>query len=174
METNELLANVQVASPCSARWGDMAGDHRARFCAQCQKNVYNLSSLTAEEATALIRAKEGNLCARFYQRTDGTVLTADCPVGADQVWIRLRRLLGTATALMLVSLAVPLVAKSSNRDELPRARAKVYQVWDDALVTIKTWLGHPSQRMTMGKICVKPSPTSPSGNPPAQSSSNGN
>ena len=101
MKTNELLANVKVASPCSALWGQMAGDDRARFCAQCQKHVYNLSNLTADEAAALIREREGSLCARFYQRADGTVLTSDCPVGAGQVWARFKTLIGAAAALML-------------------------------------------------------------------------
>jgi hypothetical protein len=171
MKTNELLANVKVASPCSARWGHMVGDDRARFCAQCQKHVYNLSSLTADEAAALIREREGSLCARFYQRADGTVLTADCPVGAGQVWARFRRLLGAAAALMLLGVTVPLIAKSPSRDELPRARAKVYRAWDDAIVTIKTWLGHPPARtMVMGEICVVPPPGNAPANPPAKSS----
>lgn len=172
MNTNELLANVKVASPCSARWGQMIGDDRARFCAQCQKNVYNFSKLTADEAATLIREREGSLCARFYQRADGTVLTADCPVGAGQVWARSRRLLGAGAALMLLGVTVPLIAKSSNRDELPRARAKVYRAWDDAIVTMKTWLGHPPARtMIMGDICVVPPPGSAPANPPPKASS---
>jgi hypothetical protein len=162
MKTNDLLANLKVASPCSARWSDMDGDERARFCAQCQKHVYNLSSLSADEAVALIRAKEGTLCARFYQRADGTVLTADCPVGAAQVWTRFRRLVAAAAALVLFGIAAPLIAKSSPRDEPSRPRARVYRAWDDALVTIKTWLGYPPPRpMLMGKICVAATPAKP-------------
>ena len=173
MKTNELLANIKVASPCSARWGHMVGDDRARFCAQCQKHVFNLSSLTSDEAAALIREREGSLCARFYQRADGTVLTSDCPVGAGQVWARFRRLLGAAAALMLLGVTVPIIAKSPNRDELPRARAKVYRAWGDAIVTIKTWLGHPPVRtMVMGDICVAPAPANPQTSVPPPSLSN--
>lgn len=174
MKTNELLANVKVASPCSARWGHMVGDDRARFCAQCQKHVYNLSNLTADEAVALIRKREGSLCARFYQRADGTVLTSDCPIGAGQVWVRFRRLLGAAAALMLLGVTVPIIARSPNRDELPRARAKVYRAWDDAILTIKTWFGRPPARtMVMGDICVVPPPgNAPTSLPPKSSSSN--
>ena len=173
MKTDELLANVKVASPCSALWGQMAGDDRARFCAQCQKHVYNLSSLTADEAASLIREREGSLCARFYRRADGTVLTADCPVGAGQVWARCRTLLGAAAALMLIGVAVPLIARSPNRGELPRDRAKVYRAWDDAIVTIKTWLGHPPARtMVMGDICVAPAPVKPQTIVPPPSRSN--
>ena len=34
-----------------------------------------------EEIDALITATEGRFCARLYKRSDGTVLTADCPKG---------------------------------------------------------------------------------------------
>ena len=169
MRTNELLANIRIASPCSARWGDMVGDDRARFCAQCQKNVYNLSNLSAEGASALLQAKEGSLCARFYQRADGTVLTADCPAGASQVWIQVKRFLAAAAALAAITGTVPLVA--SDDTKLPHTRAKVYRAWDDALVTVKSWLGHPQPRMVMGEICVvTPSiqPTTSPSTPPVQ------
>jgi hypothetical protein len=77
-----LLGSVGVASPCSASWQGMSGDDRKRFCGKCEKNVYNLSAMTAEEAEAFLRENEGaDVCIRLYKRADGTVLTSDCPVG---------------------------------------------------------------------------------------------
>ena len=73
---------LKIASPCPASWDDMEGDDRARFCPECELNVYNLSAMTEEEALKLVKEREGRLCVRFYQRRDGTVLTTDCPVGA--------------------------------------------------------------------------------------------
>ncbi|HLJ56423.1 MAG TPA: hypothetical protein VKT77_15395 [Chthonomonadaceae bacterium] len=78
-----LLQNVRVASPCRASWEEMDpvdGD-RVRFCAGCRKRVYNLSALCQAEAEGLLREHEGHLCVRYYRRRDGTILTADCPVG---------------------------------------------------------------------------------------------
>lgn len=95
----ELLARVQVASPCTADWGEMHGDDRIRFCRQCAKNVYNLSALTADQAVALMREREGDLCGRFFRRADGTVLTADCPVGVHHRVKRRRRLAALAATL---------------------------------------------------------------------------
>src|SRR5206468_3883776 len=128
-----LLTNIRVASPCPARWADMAGDDRARFCAQCQKHVYNLSEMTAEDASDLIRAKEGKLCVRFYQRADGTVLTADCPVGAAAVWRRAKRLTAAAVALLFAGVAMNNLAGEAKRRPERRPRPKAYQAWDDAV-----------------------------------------
>lgn len=80
-----LLDQVRVASPCSANWNDMVGDEHVRFCLSCEKNVYNLSSLTRDAAEALIEKNlGGEMCVRFYQRADGTILTQDCPEGAKK------------------------------------------------------------------------------------------
>ena len=89
------LANVRVASPCPANWDEMVGDERKRFCGQCKLNVYNLSGMPRDEAENLLLNAEGRLCVRFYRRTDGSVLTQDCPVG----WKALKRKVSrTATA----------------------------------------------------------------------------
>lgn len=85
-----LVADVQIATPCSARWSEMVGDHRVRHCLQCDKDVFNLSQLDAHEAEKLLRENVG-ACLRLYRREDGTVLLQDCPSGQR------RRLLGRVT-----------------------------------------------------------------------------
>jgi hypothetical protein len=75
------LDRIEVASPCPMEWDDMRGDARVRRCDSCRLRVYNLSAMTRAEAMALIRHREGRLCIRFYRRSDGTVLTRDCPHG---------------------------------------------------------------------------------------------
>ncbi len=82
---SDMLPNIRIASPCHANWGEMTGDERTRFCASCQKSVYNLSAMTTRQAADLIREKEGRLCVRYYLRRDGTILTQDCPVGLAAV-----------------------------------------------------------------------------------------
>ncbi|MHC5540977.1 hypothetical protein ACYOEI_22370, partial [Singulisphaera rosea] len=93
MEPSLNLNVLQIASPCQASWADMRGDDRTRFCESCSKHVYNLSGMTRAEALSLVEAAEGRLCVRFYRRADGSVLTADCPVGLrSRVRQRLMRL----------------------------------------------------------------------------------
>lgn len=77
-----FLDNLRIASPCNESWDDMVGDQRTRFCARCQKSVHNVSEMTRDEAETFLQSTAGAACVRMYQRTDGTVLTADCPVGA--------------------------------------------------------------------------------------------
>jgi hypothetical protein len=80
-----LLDQVRVASPCKADWNEMLGDERVRYCLGCEKNVYNLSSMAREDAENLLRERLGNeLCIRFFQRADGTILTQDCPEGVKK------------------------------------------------------------------------------------------
>ncbi|MFL5347255.1 MAG: hypothetical protein ACJ8AT_20925 [Hyalangium sp.] len=80
---------LNVASPCSERWENMKGDDRVRHCASCKLNVYNLHEMTMSEVEQLLRQPNGRLCARIYQRKDGTVITADCPVGLRKVRMRM-------------------------------------------------------------------------------------
>ena len=82
---SELLSRVEIATPCTASWDAMEGSDRVRFCNKCNLNVYNLSAMNKKEAEQLIISNEGKLCARFYRRKDGTIITKDCPVGR---WLR--------------------------------------------------------------------------------------
>jgi hypothetical protein len=83
--TNPRPIRLKVASPCKVPWSSMAGDDAIRFCGTCERHVYNLSEMTSEQTEALLGSPAGQPCVRFFQRADGTVLTADCPVGAQRV-----------------------------------------------------------------------------------------
>ena len=97
------LNNIKIASPCSADWNAMYGDDRKRFCGDCKLNVYNLSGMTRDEAETLVTNAEGRLCVRSYQRADGTVITADCPVGWAKIKAR-TKVYATAIASLLVAM----------------------------------------------------------------------
>jgi hypothetical protein len=99
------LDELQVANPCPANWADMVGSDRVRFCASCQKNVFNLSGMGREEATELVRGAEGRLCVRFFRRTDGTILTEDCPVGMRLALKRAKRatLMAAASSIAAIT-----------------------------------------------------------------------
>jgi hypothetical protein len=64
-----------------------------RFCKHCQKSVYNLSAMTADEAETVLWTSAESPCVRFYRRADGTVVTTDrCRSGIGRAWKRLAAL----------------------------------------------------------------------------------
>jgi Carboxypeptidase regulatory-like domain len=85
-----MLDQFRVASACSANWESMKGDDQVRFCGECKKHVYNLSAMTRRDAESLLSSGE-SICGRYYQRSDGTILTEDCPVGLREKAARVRR-----------------------------------------------------------------------------------
>jgi hypothetical protein len=153
MPMSSILDQIQIASPCHANWEEMSGDDKVRFCSQCKKNVYNFSLMSSSEAEALIKEKEGSLCARFFRRTDGTVLTQDCPVGLEKIRAR-ARVMRHAVATFLVGVAGFLMGLA-----LPQ---KWKQPLEDALVQKMTVPPESPRAVVMGEICVPsatPAPT---------------
>src|ERR1700694_4305176 len=95
------LDHVRIAAPCNADWDRMLGDERVRFCGQCTLHVYNLSGMTRSEAESLIARTEGRLCVRFYRRSDGSVITKDCPVGLRAIRHRISYIAKAVTSMVL-------------------------------------------------------------------------
>ncbi len=81
------IVTTLIAAPCDVPWDTMTGDHRTRHCAACKRDVHNLSAMTSAEAEAFMYALapspiDGHVpCISVFQRTDGTILTTDCPIG---------------------------------------------------------------------------------------------
>ncbi len=101
-----ILDQIQIASPCPASWSEMVGDERTRFCSDCRKQVHNIATMTTADALALLQSSESGVCIQIYRRQDGTVLTADCPVGLRaRASARLRRIAGGLTAAAAVLFA---------------------------------------------------------------------
>jgi len=71
------LEVIWVEEPCPADWDAMTGDAAKRFCAGCQKHVYNLSAMPREAAEELVCESAGTMCVRFQTAADGHVLTLD-------------------------------------------------------------------------------------------------
>ncbi len=76
----------------------MSGDEKKRFCGDCKKNVYNITTMSAHDAANLIRETEGRACIRLYRRKDGTVLTDNCPIGLRKIRDRAKRFAAAVVA----------------------------------------------------------------------------
>src|SRR5215471_6901845 len=100
---SHCLDNIRIAAPCKASWDNMQGDDRIRYCGLCRQNVYSLSEMNRDEATNLVLSHQGRTCIRFYRRSDGTLLTRDCPIGLRAMR---RRLLLSVTAMGVLVISV--------------------------------------------------------------------
>jgi hypothetical protein len=170
-----LLQQVRVASPCSASWEAMRGDAQVRFCEGCQKNVYNLSAMTRVDAEALLVKHEGQLCVRVYQRADGTVMTADCPVGVRRKRVR-RIALSVAGAGVLAAGAAAATTTTMGKPEVVMGGIEPVAVTGQAAVPppeTTTWVDTtddtPKPRHVMGKVAwptTKETPKAPPAKPP--------
>jgi hypothetical protein len=146
------LNNLKIASPCSADWEGMYGDERKRFCGECKLNVYNLSGMTRGEAEALLENSEGRLCVRYYQRPDGTVLTADCPVGWAKVRQRLSAAATAAFSLIVTLLSGVLFVSFFNRPSEVRMGAIPVSTPEPLMGDVEG----PPRRPLMGAVAVRP------------------
>ena len=135
-----VLDNIKVAAPCAAEWSKMSGDDRVRHCGDCDKRVYNLSAMTRDEAQALLVEHEGRLCVRYYKRHDGTILTADCPVGTR----RRRRARWFAAGFAAMVAGTVLGSASRKRANLEMG---------------KVTMGEPTA--TVGQLIAEPAPPAP-------------
>jgi hypothetical protein len=108
-----VLDQVRIASPCAVSWDSMQGDDQVRHCSHCDLNVYNLSAMTRADAERLVTTHEGRLCGAFYRRPDGTILTADCPVGLRAVRARALKAAGriAAAVALLISGSIAMGAR---------------------------------------------------------------
>ncbi len=112
-----MLESLRIAAPCPARWDDMIGDDRTRFCHGCAKDVHDLSKFTREEAEALLKQHGHGTCVRLTRRADGTVITGDCPVGTQR---RRRRAAAVAIASSVALSVAALCAYEKEPPELRR------------------------------------------------------
>jgi len=93
------IARARIATPCHERWDTMLGDGPVRNCSRCDQEVFDVALMTLAQAETMLRERNGNACMRLHVRTDGTMLFADCEIGA--AGIRKRRLYVAAGAIAL-------------------------------------------------------------------------
>jgi hypothetical protein len=112
-----------------------------------------LSSLSREEAQELVERKEGRLCGRFWQRSDGTVMTKDCPVGIQAARRRLALVVcGVGGSfLMLVGWSMTLLGNPRGPDFSKRRLRDI-----EPFHTIIEWLDPSPPPVMVGMIGLCP------------------
>lgn len=151
----DVLKNCRIASPCSARWEDMAGDDKRRLCCQCDLHVHNLAAMSGAEIEELLRTSGSTPCVRMYRRADGTVITADCPVGLAAVRAYARRAYARVALLVAAFMGASVAMTPNDAPWNSERRLVLYQPFEWIARTLAPggawnarWGG-----MTMGVIC---------------------
>lgn len=152
------LDAIEIPVPCPAKWEEMKGDDRVRFCASCRLHVYNLSGMGRKEAEALVTGATGRLCVQLYRRPDGTVLTRSCRAVR---WMRrsTRTALGAVAAGILgfLSWTSWSFALGFGKDGMEGVKAR------EPFRTVVEWIEGPPLpsvrgKMIMGEVAPPPGP----------------
>jgi hypothetical protein len=83
-----------IAAPCPGAHDATGEAERVGICRQCGLFVYDLTDLNEHQAATLTLETEALPGPRFFRRQDGKFLTRNCPVGLEQLRMRLRRSAG--------------------------------------------------------------------------------
>lgn len=157
------LDMIRVASPCQVSWDKMPGNEVVRFCPQCRNHVYNLSTMTRQQAETLIEQSEGRLCIRFYRRRDGTMMTRDCPLSPESLPRRIKRaIMATAIFFLMLGVGLPFMIAFGNSASHGTHRSAGLSSWTDLPpVCYVRDLFFP--RPLMGTPCPPPAKVPPPG-----------
>jgi hypothetical protein len=129
MDANERLSRMTIQDPCSMDWDGMRGDEHARHCASCGKHVFDLTAMTSDQAAEVLHEQDGQICARVFERADGTLVISECQTlapPAPRPWqFRIRTIMGLIAGCAVLfgiarSVAVYAGLKQANKPIPPR------------------------------------------------------
>lgn len=147
-----LLFRVKVSSPCKARWENMVGDQQVRFCTDCGENVYNLSELSDDQAEALLREKQEKLCAFFYRRSDGTILTKDCPSRARDAVHRRRSAIAVGVVAAGAAYLGAEILYQPTLGGIDSRPPRMVEDMDFEPVPVEEWVSTSSNTFSLGSV----------------------
>jgi Carboxypeptidase regulatory-like domain len=75
MKKKSLLDSIEVPKPCDKSWNEMIGGDVSRFCLHCEKEIYNISAMTHQEAKKLLFQSKERVCIRMEREPDGRIKT---------------------------------------------------------------------------------------------------
>lgn len=87
-----LVRRLKIVRACDASWEHMQGTASVRHCQLCDQRVYSLDAMTMLEVEAMVRAANGEVCARLRRRRDGRIVTAECMHAENEQRLRRRTL----------------------------------------------------------------------------------
>jgi hypothetical protein len=148
------LSQIRIATPCSMRWDDMAGDDKKRFCEACGLHVHNLDAMSPEEVGALFDGGSERVCGRLRRRADGTILERDCPVGLRALRHRAAITAGRIAAAVAFLITGSVLWAARQREPWKRARVESLQPFAAVAEWIDPAVAPPP--VLMGMVSISP------------------
>lgn len=69
--------DLRLTFSCPLNWGELRGEGAIRHCRLCNRSVPDLSTFTAAEARAFLKAQGGPMCARLLIDARGRLITLE-------------------------------------------------------------------------------------------------
>lgn len=106
-----LRMRLRLVRGCDMRWENMVGDARVRHCGACDREVYDLTAMSADEVEAFVEARQHDLpCVQLHARPDGRYQDGPCAPAQRR---NLKRAALAAAGLGLSGLLSVLATESS-------------------------------------------------------------
>lgn len=68
MKQKKDIQNISMSFICPQNWDNMTICGNGRFCAVCQKTVYDFKNKSQAEYDAIVQKQEGEICGRFTRK----------------------------------------------------------------------------------------------------------
>lgn len=68
MKQKKDIQNISMSFVCPQNWDNMTICGNGRFCAVCQKTVYDFMDKSKAEYDAIVQKNEGEICGRFMRK----------------------------------------------------------------------------------------------------------
>ena len=59
--------NLRIQHPCHENWAFMSSIEQGRFCATCQKQVFDFTTFSTSDIKLFIEQRREEFCGRFYK-----------------------------------------------------------------------------------------------------------
>jgi hypothetical protein len=119
---DDIADLLKIANPCPVLWENMCGDDRIRTCESCCQKVFNISSMTRNQARLLAHSNDGSVCVRINVSEEGIVSTLDSPEPRKSSKFHLRKSIAILSALIFGMFFVGCRKPVSNPDMLLQSK----------------------------------------------------
>jgi len=140
-----FLANLSISAPCSEDWNLMTGDDKKRLCSSCKIHVYNITALKSSEAEAFLSSEFGNeICVKYFKRSDGTIITENCPIGLRSLrrqGERLRKFLSSICGLLLSGISSVVYGETQLQNEVQVKGSSLSEIASPPMSEVTSFTG---------------------------------